>query len=292
MTSALVTGASGFVGRHLVRELRNAGWRVATASLTGPADLVGDLLQVPLPRASYDVVFHLAGFSSPQASHDNPGQAFDSNAATTGRLARGLRAGRFILASSCKVYAPGFENATEATPVLPESPYAASKLCAESLALAAARDVVILRPWNHTGPGQSPNFLCPEIARQVARAEAGLAPPEIRVRALAPRRDLFDVRDMARAYRLAAERGGRGEVYNVAGGRPVSIGSIVRLLVDAARIPLKIVGDDGVADVISGDSSKFRSATGWKPVIPLERTLADLLDYERTALEPNAAARA
>lgn len=292
MTSALVTGATGFVGRHLVQELRDAGWRVHTTSRSGPADLTGDLLTVPLPRTSYDVVFHLAGFSSPQASVDHAGAAFDQNTATTARLARGLRAGRFILASSCQVYGPRNDPATESSPALPRTPYAASKLCGEALALSSARDVVVLRPYNHTGPGQSTDFLCPGIARQIALAETGRTPAEIRVRALAPRRDFFDVRDMARAYRLAAERGVRGEVYNVATGRPVSIGEVARRLVSLARIPLRIVGEPGVADLVSGLSSKFRKATGWAPSIPLAKTLSDLLEHERAAAEPKRAARA
>ncbi|HZE96511.1 MAG TPA: NAD-dependent epimerase/dehydratase family protein [Planctomycetota bacterium] len=292
MTSALVTGAFGFVGRHLVRELRDAGWRVRTASRTGPADLTGDLLRVPLPRRAFDVVFHLAGFSSPQASLEHAGDAFEGNAAVTSRLARGLRAGRFILASSCQVYGPRPDRSTEESPLRPRTPYAASKLCGESLALASGRDVVILRPYNHTGPGQTPDFVCPGIARQVARAEAGLGPATIEVRALAPRRDFFDVRDMARAYRLAAERGRRGVVYNVASGDPVAIGSIAKILADSALVPLRIVGEAGAVDLVSGDSRRFRTDTGWAPLIPLERTLADLLDHERASLAPNAAARA
>ncbi|HVR87260.1 MAG TPA: NAD-dependent epimerase/dehydratase family protein [Planctomycetota bacterium] len=292
MNSALVTGASGFVGTHLVRELKSAGWRVRTASLQGKADITGDLLRVPLRGVSADVVFHLAGFSSPQASVEHARDAFDANAATTARVVREIRAGRFVIASSCQVYGPRPGPATESTPPFPRTPYAASKLCGEALALASGRDVVILRPYNHTGPGQSPHFLCPGIAQQIAQAEAGRAAAEIRVRSLAPRLDFFDVRDMARAYRLAGEHGRRGGIYNVATGQPVSIGELARRLLAQSRIPLRIRGDRGVADLISGDSARFRHDTGWRPEIPLDRTLADLLDYERAALAPKAAARA
>jgi len=292
MTSALVTGASGFVGSHLVRELRRAGWTVRTACREGKADLTGDLLKIPLRGFSVDVVFHLAGFSSPQASVDHAADAFDANAATTGRIVRELRAGRFVVASSCQVYGPQSQRATESTPPVPRTPYAASKLCGEALALASGRDIVILRPYNHTGPGQSAAYLCPGIARQVALAEAGRSAAEVRVRTLAPRRDFFDVRDMGRAYRLAAERGHRGTIYNVATGEPLSIGELAQRLAARSRVPLKILGERGVPDLISGDSSRFRADTGWRPEIPLDRTLADLLDYERRALAPNAAARA
>lgn len=287
--TALVTGASGFVGRHLVGALRSEGWKVRTASRRGPADLVGDLLRVPFRGVSADVVFHLAGFSSPRASLDHAGDAFDLNAAVTARIVRELPAGRYILASSCQVYGPGKERATESSPFSPRNPYAASKICGEALALASGKDVVVLRPFNHTGPGQSADYLCPGIARQIARAEASRAPGEIEVRALAPRRDFFDVRDMARAYVLAALRGERGEIYNVATGVPLSIGDVVRGLVGLSRIPLKIRGPQGPSDVLSGDSSKFRAATGWRPEIPLHRTLADLLNHERIALANESA---
>lgn len=292
MTSALVTGAGGFVGSHLVQELRQAGWKVLTASRSGKSDLTGDLLTIPYRGVSADVVFHLAGFSSPQASVDRARDAFDANAATTARIVREIPAARYVIASSSQVYAPQAGRATEESPALPRTPYAASKLCGEALALASGRDVVILRPYNHTGPGQSPEFLCPGIARQIAQAEAGRGTAEVRVRALAPRRDFFDVRDMARAYRLAAERGARGETYNVATGAPVSIGELARRMISKARIPLKLVGERGPGDLISGDSSRFRSATGWRPEIPLERTLGDLLDHERALLESKAPSRA
>jgi GDP-4-dehydro-6-deoxy-D-mannose reductase len=284
MTSALVTGASGFVGRHLVQALRDAGWKVRTASHHGPADLSGNLLSIPLRRVSADVVFHLAGFSSPQASVDHAGDAFDLNAAITARIVREIPADRYILASSCQVYGPSESRVTEASPLLPRNPYAASKVCGEALALASGKDVVVLRPFNHTGPGQTADFLCPGIARQIARGESGREPAEVEVRALAPRRDFFDVRDMARAYRLAAERGRRGEVYNVSTGEPVSIELIVRSLVALSRRPMKIRGQRGRPDLLSGDSSKFRSATGWRPEIPFSRTLADLLNHERALL--------
>ena len=284
MPSALVTGASGFVGSHLVRELRRAGWRVLTACRFEKSDLTGDLLKIPFRGLRVDVVFHLAGFSSPQASVDHARDAFDANAAITGRLVRELPAGRYVIASSCQIYGDLETRATEDSPALPRTPYAASKLCGEALALASGRDVVILRPYNHTGPGQAPEFLCPGIARQIVRAEARLGPAEVRVRSLAPRRDFFDVRDMARAYRLAAERGGRGEVYIVSTGEPVSIGDLARRLVARARIPLKLRGARGTADLISGDSTRFRSATGWRPEIPLEQTVADAIGYWRARL--------
>lgn len=281
---ALVTGASGFVGGWLVRALRGDGWRVTTLDRTPPADIVLDLARDPVPRLSFDAVFHLAAFSSPAASEDDPRSVYEANTLGTGRLARTLRARRFVLASSCHVYGDTDLKVDESAPAAPTSPYAASKLCAEALVLAAQPGAVILRPFNHTGPGQSDAFVCPRVARQIARAEAGRAPRTLEVGDLSPRMDFFDVRDMVRAYLLAVARGRPGETYNVTTGQAVSIRQIVDRLRRAARVPIRVKGREGQSTLRSGDASKFRRDTGWKPLIPLARTLADLLDHERASL--------
>jgi GDP-4-dehydro-6-deoxy-D-mannose reductase len=280
--NALVTGADGFVGRHLAGALREAGWRLTTTDRHGSVDLVGELLELPLPRKRFDVVFHLAGFANPSASIDHPAAAWQGNAEATARVVRSVSAGRFVVASSCMVYGPRPGRTDERVPASPRTPYAASKLCAEALALSSGKDVVILRPYNHTGPGQSDAYVCPAIARQIARAEAGTGPKVVELGALAPRRDFFDVRDMVRAYLLAASKGRRGEVYNVATGTPVPIRTVLDLLLRQTKVPMKVRAREGRADVVSGDASKFRAATGWRPLIPLTQTLADLLAYERT----------
>lgn len=280
---ALVTGAAGFVGGHLVRLLRDEGWRVLTTDRRGDVDLPGDLLKIPLRAVSVDVVFHLAGFANPSASISDPADAWSGNAGATARLAREVRAGRIVVASTGQVYGPRSDRTAETAPVSPRTPYAASKLCAEALALASGKEVVVLRPYNHTGPGQSAAYVCPWIAGQIARAEAGRGPRVVEVNAVAPRRDFFDVRDMARAYLLAAEKARPGEAYNVATGDPVRIGDVLRLLLAEARVELKVRAREGRPDVMSGDSSKFRRTTGWRPRIPLRQTLRDLLDYERAA---------
>lgn len=280
---ALVTGGSGFAGRHLREALRDAGWRVLTLDRSGPADYVGDLRSMPLRTVKADVIFHLAAFANPSASIDEAAAVFETNAAVTARLAREVRAGRLVFPSTCQVYAPSERPLDESAPLLPRTPYAASKLCAESLALAAKRDVVILRPFNHTGPGQSAAYVCPRIARQVALAEAGRGPRRLELAALAPRRDFFDVRDMARAYLRAAERGEAGARYNVGTGRPVTILEIAEILRGMSKVPLELRGHPGDPSTLSGDARRFRKDTGWRPEIPLRRTLADLLEGERHA---------
>lgn len=268
---AIVTGAGGFAGRWLVRDLQDAGWRVTTLSRRPPADRTGDLLTQPLRGLSADVVFHLAAFSNPSESVGAEDEVYASNVAATARVLREIRARRFVVVSSCQVHAEP-----------PRTPYAASKRCAEAVALASDRDVVVVRPFNHTGPGQSADYVCPSIARQIARAERG-GPRVIRLGNLSARRDFLDVRDVVRAYRRAAERGARGAAYDVATGRPIAIGSIASTLASLSRVRVRIQGTKGAATVLSGDPLPFRRATGWGPEIPLRATLADLLDHERAA---------
>jgi len=188
-----------------------------------------------------------------------------------------------VLASSCQVYGASRRPLRETDPLRPATPYSASKLCGEALAFAAGRPVIVLRPFNHTGPGQSEAYVCPRMARQIVRAEAGLQPRVVVLGARLPRLDFFDVRDMVRAYLLAAQRGCPGEVYNVATGRPVSIEGLARLLMSLSKVPLRLQAPPGSPTLLTGDSTKFRAATGWRPQIPLRQTLADLLAHERQA---------
>src|SRR4029077_2205760 len=171
-------------GRHLTAALRDAGWNVLTSARRGPADLRRDLLHVPLRGVSADVVFHLAGFSNPRQSLGDPLHSYADNAEVTARLLRETRARRYVIARTCQGYAPCDGRSSESAPLAPRNPYAASKLCAEALALASGKDGVVLRPSNHPGPGQSDAYVCPHIARQIALAEAGLGPPVVDVGSL------------------------------------------------------------------------------------------------------------
>ena len=281
---ALVTGAGGFVGPYLVSALRDAGWRVVTLDRRGAVDLKGDLLRIPLHGITVDVVFHLAALSHPAGSVSETAQTFSANVAATGRLVQDVRFRRIVFASTSQVYGrvPSRENPVEESrPPCPRNPYAASKLCAEAIIRASPAEAVILRAFNHTGPGQTDSFVCPWIARHIVRAERGRGPRVVSVQDRAPKLDLFDVRDMVRAYVLAAERGKAGAVYNVATRRPVSIDRVAGILAGLSRVPIRITGPRRNRSVLSGDASSFRRATGWSPRIPLPRTLADLLTHER-----------
>ncbi len=179
----------------------------------------------------------------------------------------------------------------ETTPLQPVSPYARSKVAAEGLALAAQRDgsigVICVRAFNHTGPGQSPNFLVPGLASRIAAAERA-ATDDITVGNLDSVRDYTDVRDVVRAYRLLAEHGEAGEVYNVCSGVGRTVADIAQGLVALASRPLRLAVDPELVrpvdvPILVGDGTRLRDATGWAPEIPLERTLADVLDDARAA---------
>lgn len=295
--NALVTGASGFVGRHLVRALLDARWNVTTLDARprphpkGVRAIVTDLARVERLRGLRpDVTFHLASIARPVQCDADPPTAFRVNAAGSLRVLRALpKRCRFIHISSGDVYGrPQTVPTSESEPLRPANAYGASKLCAESMLLAERDDVVILRPFNHIGPGQSPGFVAADFASQVALAEARRRSPTIRVGRLSPVRDFLDVRDVVRAYLLAALDLSPG-IYNIASGERVSIGDLLRMLLGLARIPIRVCHDRalhrrGEPDVRIGDSTRFREATGWRPTIPLRRTLADLLEFERARL--------
>ena len=291
----LVTGASGFVGRHLVRELLERRCRI-TALDARPSDLprsvreiVCDLRRLQprhLRGVRPDVVIHLAAVSHVPTSERDPSVAFSVNVGGTLRLYRALPRGpRILYVSSGDIY--GRVRAcpiAEETPPRPLNAYGASKACADALSLGGEK--IVLRPFNHTGPGQAPGFVVVDFAAQIARAERGLAPPVLRVGNLSPIRDFLDVRDVVRAYLLAIERARPGVPYNIASERGVRIGEILRRLLSLSRVRLRVVRDPRrprrtEESVRIGSARRFREVTGWRPRISLERTLADVLEFER-----------
>jgi GDP-4-dehydro-6-deoxy-D-mannose reductase len=183
----------------------------------------------------------------------------------------------------------------EDTPMRPVSPYGASKVAADYVALQAfigyGQDVVRARPFTHIGPGQSERFVASALASRIARAELE-GRDEITVGTLDTRRDFTDVRDVVRAYRLLAEHGRAGDVYNICTGVDTSIQDLADTLVSQATRPVRLVPDPALlrpADlaVLRGDASRIHALTGWKPEIPLATTLADLLDDWRARIRGN-----
>lgn len=296
---ALVTGALGFAGRHLVEHLLAMGDEVATVDHHGPAPVdVTDAAAIrdAVGAAQPDAVYHLAGWSDAGGSWRDPAAVLRLNGEGTLHVLEACRTAgveRVLTVASAEVYGtvrPEDLPLTEDAPIRPTSPYAATKVAADALSLQAflghGLGVVRVRPFNHIGPGQAEQFVAAALAARVARAERDGVDTVV-VGNLSPRRDLTDVRDVVRAYRLLVERGEPGEVYNLCTGRDLAVQEIADQLVAMATRPLTLVPDPALQrpvdlPVLRGDPSKLRAATGWEPTIPIEQTLADLLDDLRT----------
>ncbi len=310
ITRALVTGASGFVGSHLVAHLRELGvdvvgsargqrppgwlgeWRRLDVRDGGEAEkVVGDVRP--------DVVFHLAGADR----HAPLADLFDVYAVATQRLlaaiSRAAAGTRVIIAGSSAEY--GFAPASE-LPIAeqgalrPLTPYGVSKCAQTLLALAAARagaDAVVTRTFNLVGPGEPATLVCGAFASQIAAREAGVEHGPLTVGNLDSERDFLDVRDAVRAYALTAMHGATGEIYNVCSGTPTRISDVLRMLVDRARAPIEVPPSPSAApaDVPAqvGDPSRLIAATGWTPVFTLEQSLEALLAWRRATLEDKEA---
>ena len=289
---AFVTGGRGFVGPWLGRHLADAGDEVVIASPT--LDVTdGPAVRQAVRDARPDVIYHLAAQSSVKKSWDAPAETFGVNAMGTVQVLSAVQAcspeTRVVLVSSVEVYGEVAERdlpITEEAPLRPATPYAASKAAAEMAAIQAhlgwGLDVLRARPFNHTGPGQETRFFVPNMARQIVEADRSGA-AELLTGNLAVARELLDVRDVVRAYRLLAERGVRGEVYNICTGRSVVLDQVVRMLLDLAGSDLKVTTDPSRLRPVDlkdlrGDPSRLRQATGWQPHYTLEQTLADVLD--------------
>ena len=297
---ATVTGAGGFVGPHLVAHLRAAGDDVTEMDLFGPVEVDvtdADSVLARFDEATPDVVYHLAALSHVGESWSSPGKSFRVNAEGTLHALRAcveLEIPRVVVILSSEVYGnadPADIPLKETAPLRPVTPYGASKVAADFLALQAfladGLDVVRVRPFGHTGPGQSDQFVVPALASRIARAEVE-GVEEIPVGSLTAVRDLSDVRDVVRAYRLLAEHGEAGEVYNVCSGHGVSIQAIADQLLAHSTAPIRLVTDPALVRPIDaprmvGDNTRLRAATGWAPEYTLEQTLADVLEAARAA---------
>jgi len=288
---ALITGGKGFVGQWLSAHLKDRGDDVAIIDLeTDVAD--GAAVRRVMSDVRPDAVYHLAAMTHVGDSWEHPSQVLRVNVLGTAEILAAARAipelPRVLVVSSAEVYGVvGTDQLPldEHTATLPASPYAASKLAAEAVALQAWRGygqpVMVVRPFNHIGPGQSPNFFVPALAKRIVearRAGAGSLP----VGTLTTRRDFTDVRDVVVAYRRLIEAGEPGGVYNVCSGRDVAMAEVARDLLRLAGADLELVTDPALVrpvDVprLRGDATLLRETTGWVPVIPLATTLADVL---------------
>ena len=314
---ALITGITGFAGSHLadymlaeqpgVEIFGTHRWRSRTdniAHLAGKVTLVeADLrdytsVHHALEQTRPDLIFHLAAQSFVPTSWRAPAETIATNINGQTHLFEAVRSlgldPSIQIAGSSEEYGlvlPDEVPIKETNPLRPLSPYAVSKVGQDFLAYQYFQSyglkAVRTRGFNHTGPRRGEVFVSSNFARQVARIEAGAQEPVLRVGNLDSVRDFTDVRDVVRAYWLAATKGKPGEVYNIATGQGITIRAMLDQLLALAQVEVDVQTDPerlrpSDVLVLIGDSSKFRADTGWAPRIPFAQTLRDLLDYWRS----------
>jgi GDP-4-dehydro-6-deoxy-D-mannose reductase len=308
---ALVTGAGGFVGAKLCEYLlAHTDWEVVGTVYPQPAPaaqpegrlrLVWADLREPqavtrlIEETQPEAVFHLAAQAAVAASYEDPWETLETNVRSQLNLLEALRraprpATVLVVGSGEEYGAPRPEELplTEEAPLRPGTPYAVSKVAQDLLGLqyhlSYQLPVIRVRPFNHTGPGQSERFVVPAFAAQVARIAAHMQEPVIYVGNLDAVRDFTDVRDIVRAYHLAVTQGEPGEVYNLASGEPHAIREVLEALVAYAGIHVELKRDPERyrpldVPVVYGSAEKFRRRTGWRPRIGFAETLRDTLLY-------------
>lgn len=314
----LVTGAAGFAGRHLVACLLEStpvpeivGWRRPGSAAQAPAEPSGygngriawreiDVLdREDVDRAIADLrpaqVYHFAGAARVAGSWNSRVETLRTNVAGTEHvleaLRRSSRRARVLIPGSALVYRPKDTAIAETDPVGPNTPYGLSKLAQEMLGARHAADgldVVLTRSFTHIGPGQDTAFAASSFAWQIARIEAGLAEPTLRVGNLEARRDLLDVRDTVRGYRALMASGARGAIYNVCSGKAHRMADLLAGLLDQARVSIAVTVDPARLrpsdhPLLLGDRARITAEAGWRPCIGLRDTLRDLLDHWRAA---------
>jgi GDP-4-dehydro-6-deoxy-D-mannose reductase len=303
----LVTGAAGFAGSHVVEALagnaETVGWmhrasppaEIASFATWQQVDLLNAAeVREAIARVKPSGVIHCAGAPNVAHSWRNTVTPLSINIFATHHLFDALRLTargcRVVVPGSATVYKPAMHVLREDSPIGPSNPYAVSKLAQEQLSLRAAREdgveVIVTRSFNHTGPRQSAAFAAPNMARQIALIEKGLADPVIKVGNLDAQRDFTDVRDMARAYVTLLMRGTPSTVYNVCSGVARVMRSILDALTARSKVAVLIESDASLmrpsdTPLMLGDFGKLRSETGWRPEVPFDQTLEDLLNYWR-----------
>jgi GDP-4-dehydro-6-deoxy-D-mannose reductase len=304
-----VTGAAGFAGSHLVEHLLGSepsvtawsnptgqhpditdarvGWRaVDLLDRHAVADAIADLR----PSA----IYHCGGVADVGGSWTNPARALQVNVMGTHNLLEAARLGGLqcpiLVTGSALVYRQSADPLAEDSPIGPTGPYAVSKLAQEMVALLATfAPTIVTRPFNHAGPRQSTDYVTSAFARQIAEIERDMVPPVLYVGNLDSRRDITDVRDVVRAYRMLVENGRPRRPYNVCSGRAYRVSDLLDALVGLSRVRVTIEPDlarmrPSDNPVVLGARSRILDEVGWVPEIPIERTLADLLDYWRRRL--------
>ncbi len=300
-----MTGAGGFVGTHLLAALRETFGAAAVvgAGATASGNLLGldvtnrAAVHALIAEQQPDIIFHLAGIAAVGMARDNPDRAWNVNLHGALNVADAILAGapecRMVFISSAECYGGSFKAGRpldETALLAPQNLYAATKAAADlALGAQAAEKLQLLRlrPFNHTGPGQTEDFVVPAFAAQIARIEAGLAPPEIFVGALDPERDFLDVSDVCAAYVACVDAAlPANTILNIASGRAVRIGTILETLLGLARCKITVRQDPARMRPVEimtavGDPGRAMRALNWAPRVALDVTLQRVLDYAR-----------
>lgn len=290
----LVTGSSGFAGRHLTEHLKFKGH----TALTPEIDLLNATeTEVVISKQRFDAVIHLAAMAEVGTSLISPAKILRNNIFAQLNLLEALRRrnskARVLIICSADEYG-GTQSGSidENTPFMPSSPYAVSKLAQDFLGLqyflSYGLNIIRLRPFNHIGEGQRTGFVVPDFVKQIVEIEKSGKSGEIVVGNLEAIRDFTDVLDMVSAYELALTKGKAGEVYNVGSGKGVKISYLLDELVKMSKSKIKITVDKsrfrpGEPSQLICNPDKFMKETGWKPEIPLNKTLERVLEWWRKA---------
>ena len=319
--TVLVTGANGFVGRHLLNlltsegthvvawqrtshlneleETKNSQGRNATTTLWQSMDVldrkaVFESIRTIRPSA----IYHCAGAAHVGNSWNQPLNTLRVNTIGTHHLLEAIRLTqldtRLLIPGSAMVYKQSSDAINETHPIGPSNPYGLSKLAQELLGTRAAKyngaTVLITRSFNPLGPGQDPSYVASGFAEQIARIETCGTKPVIRTGNLDARRDLTDVRDTVRAYRLIMESGQSGRIYNVCSGRTYVIRDVLERLLLQTQAEIRIESDPERwrpqdNPLLLGDPKRLKDELGWTPSISLDHTLNDLLNYWRKRIQ-------
>ena len=319
MKNVLITGITGFAGSFLAEYLVSLGNYTISGTFHNEASLKNvehikdhlDLVKIDMTdkdavdaliaQKKPDMVFHLAAMASVGASFKDPVGAFHTNVDSEVFLLESLRSheltnARVLLISSAEIYGyvtPENLPIDENTPLRPANPYSVSKIAQDFLGcqytISYNMPIIRVRPFNHIGPRQATGFVAADFAKQVAMIEKGLQEPVIRVGNLEAKRDFTDVRDMVRAYVMLLENGVAGEAYNIGSGVSHKIQEILDILVGLSNTSILVEVDptklrpSDVPEIVS-DNTKVSAVIDWKPMISLEQTLKDTLDYWRSVV--------
>jgi len=301
MKRALITGITGFVGPYLRKELEDHGYEVFGTSRNNNDDEKifkwelqnREEIRKILKEIKPDVIMHLAGQSSVHISWQEPYNTMRTNIIGLLNLFEEVEDYfpniKLIIASSSEIY--GITNyivKEDDIALESRSPYAISRVANDEFVRLISKtrelNTTVLRLFNHTGPGQSETFVIPSFAKQLIEIKLGLKPPIVKVGNLEAQRDFSDVRDVCTAYRLMANYNEKGGYYNVCSGKLISVRDILNLLIKMAEVKVIIEEDierirPSDMPVLVGDYEKINKAVRWKPTIPLEKTLNDILKY-------------